>query len=135
MADLVVTATSVVNVSASLLTGTAGETITAGQALYVKATDGRLWKAQADGTTEEATVAGVALNGASVGQPVQYASGGDITIGATTAKTTTYVLSAAAGGICPQADLVSTNKIVRIGHAKDTVGGFIVDIKHTGIAV
>jgi hypothetical protein len=75
------------------------------------------------------------MNGASVGQPVVYASNGAINIGATTVKTTTYVLSALAGMVCPQADLVSTNRIVRIGHATDVAGAFLVDIKATGAVV
>jgi hypothetical protein len=135
MADLTVTATSVVQTAAQTATGTAGETILAGEAVYLKAADSRLWKAQADGTTEEATAVGVALNGGGAAQPIVYAFGGTINIGATTVKTTTYVLSALAGKICPQADLVSTNKIVRIGHATDAVGAFIVDIRNTGAVV
>jgi predicted transcriptional regulator len=135
MADLTVTATSVVNVSAPTASGLAGETITAGQAVYLKSTDGKLWKAQCDGTAEEGTPIGIALNGASVGQPVTYAANGSIVIGATTVKTTTYMLSATPGGVAPQADLISTNKIVRLGHATDTAGAMIVDIKATGAVV
>lgn len=136
MADLTVTATSVVNSSCSVETGIAGEAITAGQAVYIKSADSKLWKAQCDGTAEEATVAGIALNGAAVGQPVAYAkSGGDIVIGATTVKTTTYVLSATPGGVAPQADLISTNKIVRIGQAKDLTGTLALDIRNTGASV
>lgn len=138
MADLTVTATSVVNTSAQIASGIAGETVLAGEAVYVKAADGKLWKAQCDGTTEESiqgVAGGVALNGASVNQPITYAANGLINIGATTVKTTTYVLSALAGKICPQADLVSTNKITRIGHATGVAGEFIVDIKATGAAV
>jgi hypothetical protein len=135
MADLTVTAANVVNVSASTATGSAGETITAGQSVYIKAADGKVWKAQCDGTAEEGAPTGVALNGGAVGQPIVYATYGPIVIGATTAKTTTYVLSATAGGICPQADLVSTNRIVRVGHATDAAGAFIVDIKAVGAVV
>lgn len=135
MADLSVTAASVVNVSAQTGSGTAGETITAGQPVYIKAADSKLWKAQCDGTAEEGAPAGIALNGGAVGQPILYAAKGPIVIGATTVKTTTYMLSAAAGAICPQADLVSTNRICRIGHATDTSGSFIVDINPVGAVV
>jgi hypothetical protein len=135
MADLTVTAASVVNVTAQIAYGLAGETITAGQAIYIKSSDGKLWKAQCDGTAEEGAPTGVSLNGGAVGQTIAYATNGAIVIGATTVKTTTYVLSAAAGGICPQADLVSTNRIVRVGHATDAVGAFIVDIKAVGAVV
>lgn len=135
MADLTVTAASVVNVTANNLSGTAGETITAGQAIYTKAADGKLWKALSAGTAEQGAPVGVSLNGGAVGQPIHYASAGTIVIGATTVKTTTYVLSATAGGICPQADLVSTNRIARVGHATDTAGSFIVDLKAVGAVV
>jgi hypothetical protein len=58
-----------------------------------------------------------------------------MTIGATTVKTTTYVLSALAGKICPQADLISTQRISRIGYATGVAGEFVVDIKNTGAVV
>lgn len=136
MADLTITAVSVVpGADASIQYGIAGETITAGQSVYTKSADGRLWKAQCDGTTEEATCAGVSLNGGAAGQTIGYVSGGTMTIGATTAKTTTYMVSAAAGGICPQADLVSTNKVSIVGYATDTAGTFVVLRRLTGAVV
>jgi fibrillarin-like rRNA methylase len=58
-----------------------------------------------------------------------------INIGATTAKTTSYVVSATAGGVAPQADLVSTNKIVYLGYATGTTGAFVVKINNTGAVV
>jgi hypothetical protein len=137
MADLTVTAASVLHTSGDRETGVAGASITAGQAVYIDTANSYVLKlAQCDGTTLEATVAGIALNSAGTAQPVVYAkTGAVINIGATTAKTTTYVLSATAGGVCPQADLVSTNNIVRIGHATGTSGAFIVDIRNTGAVV
>src|SRR5678816_2782509 len=122
MADLVITPASVVAISGvTLVTGTAGETILAGQALYFKAADAKLWKSRsaAAATTEESTPVGIAMHGATAGQPVVYASSGVLNIGATTVKTTPYVLSATAGGIAPMTDLVSTNKIVYLGYATD----------------
>jgi hypothetical protein len=78
MADISVTAASVVpGANATLIQSTAGETITAGMAVYLKASDSRWWKAQADGTI--------------------------------------YVVSATAGGICPEADLASTNYVSILG--------------------
>jgi hypothetical protein len=92
--------------------------------------------AQSDGTAAEADAVGIALHAAGSGQPLSYAATGSvINIGATTAKTTTYVVSATAGGVAPQADLVSTNKIVRLGHATATDGSFIVDIRNVGAVV
>lgn len=137
MADLTITAASVLHTSGDKEVGVAGAAITAGQALYIDTAASNVLKlAQCDGTTLEATVAGIALNSAASGQSVVFAKqGAVINIGATTAKTTTYVLSAAAGGVCPQADLVSTNAIVRVGHATGTTGAFIVDIRNTGAVV
>lgn len=136
MADLSVTAASVVpGTGASIINGILGETVTAGQALYLKASDGRLWKSQADGTLAEATCVGVAINGGAAGQSVGYVANGPMTIGATTSKATTYVVSAAAGGIAPQADLVSTNYISVVGWATDAAGSFIVRPYVTGAVV
>jgi hypothetical protein len=110
MADLTVTAASVLWTSGTKLSGIAGAAV--------------------------ADAVGVALHAAGSGQPLVYASqGAVINIGATTTKATTYVVSATAGGVAPQADLVSTNKIVRLGYATDAVGGFVVDIRNTGVSV
>lgn len=135
MADLTVTATSVVPISGSVQSGIAGETITAGNSLYIKAADGKLWKAQCDGTAEEATCVGVAMNGGAVNQPVAYVADGSVNIGATTSKATTYVVSATAGGIAPQADLIATNRISYVGYATDTTGTLIVMRRLTGAVV
>lgn len=118
MADLSITATSVVTTSANQTTGTAGEAVTAGQAIYKKNADGFYYKSQADGSAEEATFAGIALNGAAAGQPLVFQTSGDITIGATVVVGKTYVISATAGGIAPDADLVSTNRKTILGYGK-----------------
>jgi hypothetical protein len=55
--------------------------------------------------------------------------------GATTAKGVMYSVSAAAGAICPAADLVSTNKVTWLGYATDAAGGFVLARKSTGVAV
>jgi hypothetical protein len=136
MADLTVTATTVVPLTdARILQGIAGEAITAGQSLYVKAADSKLWKAQCDGTVEEATCAGIALNGAAANQTVAYIEGGSLNIGATTSKATTYVVSATAGGIAPQADLIATNRISYVGYATDTTGTLVLNRRLTGAVV
>jgi hypothetical protein len=136
MADLTVTAASVLWTSGTKQTGVAGATVTAGQAVYLDSTTSTLKLAQADGTAAEADAVGVALHAAGSGQPLVYASqGAVINIGATTTKATTYVVSATAGGVAPQADLISTNKIVRLGYATDAAGAFVVDIRNTGVSV
>lgn len=136
MADLTVTAASVLFTSGTKETGVAGATVTAGQALYLDSATNTLKLAVAT-SAAPADAVGIALHAAGSGQPVTYAKHGSlINIGATTAKTTTYMVSAAAaGGIAAQADLASTNKIVRLGYATATTGDFVVDIKNTGAAV
>jgi len=115
MADLTQTATSVVSgTGAETMTKTAGETITAGAPVYVKAADGKVYLAQCDAATDD-DVYGIALNGGAVNQPILVQRAGQINLGATVAAGTFYVLSAAAGKIAPAADLVATNFITVIG--------------------
>lgn len=135
MADLTITATSVVNVSGTVVAGILGETVTAGQTVYLKASDSRYWLAQADGTAAEADVKGIALNGGAAGQYVAVCESGAITIGATTAKNTTYVQSSSGGGICPTSDLTTGWFHTRIGYATSSGGAFVVDRRATGVTV
>lgn len=135
MADLTITAASVINSTASVSAGTAGESVTAGQAVYLKASDSRLWKAQADGTAAEAEAVGIALHAAGAGQPLTYASDGAINIGGTTSKATLYCVSAAAGGVAPIADLTSGQYITELGYATATDGSFVVRRKARGVTV
>jgi hypothetical protein len=137
MADLSITVASVVPTSVSYLpTRNAGATVTAGQGVYLDSTTTTYKLAQSDGTAAEADAVGIAMHGALSGQPLLVAGqGSTLNIGATTTKATTYVVSATAGGVAPQADLVSTNKIVRLGYAVDAAGAFVVDIRNTGVSV
>lgn len=137
MADIVITAANVLFTSGSKDSGTAGATITAGQVLYKDASASNALKlAQADGTAAEVDAVGIALHGALSGQPVAYAKDESIiNIGGTTSKATTYCVSATAGGVAPQADLVSTNRITTIGYATDAVGTMVVKIRNRGVAV
>jgi hypothetical protein len=136
MADLTVTAASVLWTSGPKPAGVAGASVTAGQSLYLDSATSTLKLAQADGTAAEADAVGVALHAAGTGQPLVYAGqGAVINIGATTSKATTYVVSATAGGVAPQADLTGGQRIVRLGHATDAVGAFIVDIRNVGATV
>lgn len=135
MADLAITAANVKNVDADLHTGTAGETIIAGQGVYKKSADSKLYKAQCDGTAEEADAVGIAMHGSLADQPLTYAKGGTINIGATTAKGSVYAVSAAAGGVAPTADLASGNRVTHLGFAKDNVGAFVVKVTNSGVTL
>lgn len=122
MSDLSVTAASVVAGSNAITeSGFAGETITAGQAVYLDTSTRLYMKADADAATAAARqTRGIALNGASANQPLVIQKAGDITIGATLTGGTTYYLSNTAGGICPVADVGTGEYYAIIGIAKST---------------
>ena len=117
MADISVTAANVVPGSEAIyVDGTAGETITAGMTCYL-GTDSKYYKADNNDTAAKAVVKGIALNGASLNQPIRIQTGGTITIGATVAVGTIYVQSTTAGGIAPSADLATGNYVTILGVA------------------
>jgi hypothetical protein len=72
------------------------------------------------GTAAAKTAGGIALNGASLNQPLAVQKSGDITIGATLTAGARYYLSETAGGIQPEADLASGEYVCLIGLAKST---------------
>lgn len=120
MVDLVVTAANCLPGAGALVeAGVAGETITAGQALY-KDASGNWMKADADSAVPLARDAkAISLNGAALGQPINVQKGGEITLGATMTPGTSYYLSGlAAGGICPVADVGTGEYFDFIGIAK-----------------
>lgn len=84
MADLSITAGNVLKgTGASITSGTCGAVaITAGQAVYLDSTTATLLLSD-HGASGTARCDGIALNSAGVGQPVQYLTAGNITIGAT----------------------------------------------------
>ncbi len=132
MADLTITAASVVKgANAVLEAGTSGATITAGQVVY-RDSSYKYQLCDADSATADAKkIRGVALNGASDGQPLTILKDGEVTIGATLVAGTTYVLSDTAGGIAPQADLGSGDDVSILGSAKST-SIISVKINNTG---
>jgi len=117
MADINITP-SLVKPSASALAaakrGVSGGAITAGSPVYVDAADGRKIKlAEAGDTTAKADVVGIALTGSSAGQPVLYATqDAALDLGVTVGNRVTVVLSATAGKMCPDADIVAGRKTV-----------------------
>jgi len=83
--------------------GTAGVTITAGQGLYLDSADNRL-KLAAAADVAKARCVGIALNGATADQPVNYAGPGSIVdLGGGTAGLI-YIVSGTAGGLSPHSD-------------------------------
>lgn len=122
MADISITAANVqAGSNAVIQRGTAGATVSAGQVPYKDAADGEYKMADCDSATAAVKVpVGIALNGASDGQPLAVQTGGDITVGGTLVAGTTYCLSATPGAICPQADLTTGDNVVILGVAKST---------------
>lgn len=134
MTALSIMATSVVaGAGAVIQNGLAGEAITAGQPLYLDTSTGKFLKADANAAGSAARVPlGIALNGASLNQPLAVQKKGDITIGATlTAGVAYYLGSAAAGTIVPVADLTTGDYPCIIGLAKTTTV-LTLDIVSTG---
>ena len=102
MAAIAITAGSVIPSSSAVNKyGVAGETITAGQVLYVEAVTLLLKLCDANSTASIATAAGIATNGASVNQRVYYCTEdtGGFAIGATILSGDTLWTSGTAGGI------------------------------------
>lgn len=136
MTDLSITAANVVaGANAATEQGIAGATITAGQVVYRAAATGKYMLADADSATAEArTPRGIALNGASDGQPLSVLIAGQITIGATLdPEETAYYLSSTAGGICPHADVGNGEYYSQIGLAISTTV-LSVRMASTGVA-
>ncbi|NRP70606.1 hypothetical protein ILFOPFJJ_01487 [Ensifer psoraleae] len=122
MADISITAANVaVSNNAVVEHGTAGTTVTAGQVVYKNTATGKYELADADSATAAVKrPIGVALNGASNGQPLAIQKSGDITIGGTLVAGTAYYLSPNPGGIAPLSDVLSGDDVVLLGLAKST---------------
>lgn len=117
MADLTITAASVKvkSVTSQPLLGVVGESVTQGQPCYLKSSDSKYWKADAD-TLAEAAATVVALTPAATDGYALFAkAGATIDLGATLTVGQVYVVSATAGGICPYADLGSGDFVTIIG--------------------
>lgn len=118
MADVSVTAASVQKTSTTIVQeGTAGGTITAGMPLYSDSTaSGKLKAADADVQASSVCV-GISLHGAADGQPLKYATGGDLTFNSAFTVGVIYVVSTNAGGIAPDTDLASGDYVTILGIA------------------
>ncbi len=122
MVDITITAASVLpGANAVIESGSAGETISAGKAVYKSAATKKFMLADSNAATAEVRQSiGIALNGASLNQPVSVQKYGDITIGATLTAGAIYALSDTPGSICPDADVGSGEYICVLGLAKST---------------
>lgn len=116
MADISITASAVVPSSSAVVrSATAGATITAGQLIYLDTADtdaagiGKAKLSDANGATALRVVDGIAVNGASAGQPVDYVVYDPALAVAASGLTANqvWISSATAGGIAPVGDLTT----------------------------
>lgn len=115
MANLTITAGNVApSAGADIVRGTAGATITAGLVCYLDTGDGRFKPASQNASAINARVVGIALNGASAGQPVALITAGNLVAGATVVVGEIYLLGAS-GAIMPVADLAQGNYVTVLG--------------------
>lgn len=119
MANYAITAASVrPGASAIIRDGTAATTIAQGDVVYQTATSNWFNLARANSATTD-NAAGIAVNGASSGQPFKYVvEDADFTHGLTSAAAGDILCLASATGagkIAPAADLVSTDFVTLIG--------------------
>lgn len=136
MSDLSITAANVISGSGAKRTlGSAGATITAGKVVYLDIADNKYKLADCDsGTAEARSPIGIALNGASDGQPLVVHERGPITIGGTLDDGIAYYLSPNPGGIAPVADILTGDYPVLLGIATSTTV-LEVNIQEAGVAL
>lgn len=116
MPAIAITSTSVVaGADADFFQGYAGATITAGMAVYEDAQDHKLREADCDGGARAASVKGIALHGASDGQPLRIQIAGTVAIGGTTVVGAPYALGATPGTITDAADVGAGSFYTAIG--------------------
>jgi len=131
MADIIVTATSVLPGTGTLIQGTLGATVTAGQIVYLNSTTYSL--ALSD-TAAHAAWSGVALNGGASGQPVQIQTTGTYTAGGTVSIGKIYVVSATAGGVRPVDDIAGGEFISVFGIGTSATVIQMIDVRNSGVA-
>jgi hypothetical protein len=110
----------------------AGESVTAGQPVYVKAADGKLYKADANASAEAAAAVGIAAHASLAGQRLSYYTGGTVAFGAVLTVGEVYYVGAAGGDIVPSADVVAGWYVTRLGIATST-GNLLMDLNATGV--
>lgn len=116
MADLTITAANVSpGAGATLDTGTAGATITAGQVLYKDTTDSNKLKLADQDAQATALVAGISLHGAASGQPLDYIKSGTLNLVGGVTIGRIYAVSSTAGGIGSATDVTTGKWVTTLG--------------------
>lgn len=135
MTDISITAANVIPGAGAQTRDTiSGATIAAGKVVSVDTATGKYVLCDTDHATAALRIAkGIALNGASDGQPMKVQTEGLITIGGTMTAGVAYYASNTAGGICPVAD-VATERSVLLGIATSATV-LDLDIQDSGVTV
>lgn len=136
MSDYVITAASVLpGAGRSPSHGIAGATITAGKAVVIDPTTNKYVLSDSNSATAALRgVDGIALNGASDGQPLAVHTKGPLTLGAVLTAGVAVYASDTPGGLCPVADVGSGEYSTIIGIATST-SVLDVDIQESGVAL
>ena len=135
MADLSVTVTGVHPYSGGTVSSPvqAGEIITEGEPVYLKAADSKYYACDAD-EAAKALAAGIAVSPAPAADDYfVMQTAGDIDLGATLTVGEIYCVSNTAGGIMPCGDL-STGEYVTILGIAETASKLAIGITASGIA-
>lgn len=134
MADLSITAANVsAGPKATIDTGTAGATITAGQTLYKDLTDSSRLKLADQDAAATAVLAGIALHGAASGQPVDYIKRGKLNLNSGVTIGRFYCVSSTAGGIGTSTDVTAGKYATYVGVGTAT-SSIEVAIQVSGVA-
>lgn len=125
MADLTITAANVAAGGSTMQSRNVqlGENITAGQCAYLKTSDGKWWKLDADLTSLDSdTQMGILLTGGSADGYAIVVTEGPMIMGATVANGMAYIASETAGGIAPVSDWsgMTTAKEFHLGYGIST---------------
>jgi predicted transcriptional regulator len=135
MADITVTPANVHPYSGATRSMVqAGEAITPGQAVYLKSSDSKYYKADADAGISEGAAAGIAIGYAPAGDDYfLMQTAGDIDLGATLTVGEIYVVSGTAGGIAPCGDLAADDFTCILGIAT-AANKLALDIQQGNVA-
>jgi hypothetical protein len=136
MADIAVTAASVLPTTTTVYgRGITAVTVTAGQTVYSDLATSGQFRLATNTSAATALLAGIAMHGATAGQPLIIATAGDVTFNAVLTAATAFVLGSVAGGISASADLDASTG-TRFGSVlgmATTTTNLLIQISNSGV--